>query len=53
MKSYSKPNAFKANKKSLSMKENLASWNRGTKKKLIAEPSNIMTKSSRNGLILT
>ncbi len=46
-------NKYKASKKSLSMIQNLKSWNRGTKKKLIAEPSNIMTKSSRNGLILT
>ena len=46
-------NQFKANKKSLSMKENLKSWNKGTKKKIIAEPSNMMTKSSRNGLIIT
>lgn len=53
MKSYGKPNAFKASKKNLSMKENLKSWNNGQKRKLIAEPSNPMTKSSRNGLILT
>lgn len=46
-------NKFKASKKSLAMKENLKSWNRGTKKKIIAEPSNMMTKSSRNGLIIT
>lgn len=46
-------NKFKASKKSLGMKENLKSWNRGTKKKIIAEPSNMMTKSSRNGLIIT
>lgn len=46
-------NKFKATKKSLTMKENLKSWNKGTKHKLIAEPSNILTKSSRNGLILT
>lgn len=44
---------FNNNKKSLSMKENLKSWNRGTKKKLIAIPGNEMTKSMRNGLILT
>lgn len=44
---------YKATKKSLSMQENLKSWNKGTKHKLIAEPSNILTKSSRNGLILT
>lgn len=44
---------FKANKKSLGMKENLKSWNKGTKKKLIAIPGNEMTKSTRNGLILT
>lgn len=46
-------NKFKASKKSLSMKENLKSWNKGTKHKLVAEPSNKMTKSSRNGLIFT
>lgn len=46
-------NKFKASKKSLSMKENLKSWNKGTKQKVIAQPSNILTKSSRNGLILT
>lgn len=46
-------NKYKAKKKSLSMEQNLKSWNRGTKHKLIAEPSNILTKSSRNGLILT
>lgn len=53
MKSYAQPNAFNATKQSLSMKKNLKSWNRGTKKKLISEPSNILAKSSRNGLILT
>lgn len=52
-KSYSKPNAFHANKKSLSYKENVASWNKGTKRKLIAEPSSPMGKSMRGGLILT
>lgn len=46
-------NKYKAKKKSLTMEQNLRSWNKGTKQKLIAEPSNIMTKSSRNGLILT
>ena len=46
-------NKFKASKTSLSMKENLKSWNRGTKQKVIATPSNKMAKSSRNGLILT
>lgn len=46
-------NKFKASKKSLSMKENLKSWNRGTKQKLISQPSNILTKSTRGGLILT
>lgn len=46
-------NFYKAKKKSLSMEQNLKSWNKGTKYKLIAEPSNKMTKSSRNGLILT
>lgn len=46
-------NKFKASKKSLSMKENLKSWNRGTKKKMIAEPGNAISKSSRNGLIFT
>lgn len=46
-------NKFKANKKSLSMKQNLKSWNRGTKQKIIATPNNLMTKSSRNGLIIT
>lgn len=46
-------NQYKAKKKSLSMQENLKSWNKGTKQKLIAQPSNILTKSSRNGLILT
>lgn len=46
-------NKFKANKKSLSMKENLKSWNKGNKRKIIAEPTNILTKTSRNGLILT
>lgn len=44
---------YKAVKKSLSFKENVKSWNKGTKHKLIAEPSNIMTKTTRNGLILT
>lgn len=44
---------FNKNKKSLKMKENITSWNRGTKQKIIATPSNILTKSSRNGLILT
>ncbi len=46
-------NFYKANKKSLSMQQNLKSWNKGTKQKLIAQPSNIMAKSTRNGLILT
>lgn len=53
MKSYSQPNAFYAQKKSLSYKENLKSWNRGTKKKIISEPSPPMGKSYRGGLILT
>lgn len=44
---------YKATKKSLTMKESIKSWNAGTKKKVIAEPTNLMTKSSRNGLILT
>lgn len=44
---------YKASKRSLSMKESIKKWNRGTKTKLIAEPANILTKSSRNGLILT
>lgn len=46
-------NKFKASKKSLAYQESIKSWNRGTKKKIIAEPSNILTKTSRNGLILT
>lgn len=46
-------NKFKASKKSLTMKQSIKSWNAGTKKKIIAEPSNILAKSSRNGLILT
>lgn len=46
-------NKYKASKKSLSMKENLKSWNRGTNRKLIAEPGNKIAKASRNGLILT
>lgn len=46
-------NKFKANKKSLSYQQSIKSWNKGTKQKLIAQPSNIMTKTSRNGLILT
>lgn len=46
-------NKFKASKKSLSYKQSVKSWNKGTKQKIIAQPSNIMTKSSRNGLILT
>lgn len=44
---------FNNNKKSLSFKENLKSWKRGTKRKIIAEPSNPMAKASRNGIILT
>lgn len=44
---------FKANKKSLSMKQNLKSWNRGTNQKLIAQPSNKIATGSRGGLILT
>lgn len=44
---------YKAQKKALNYTQNLKSWNRGTNKKLIAEPSNAMVKSSRNGLILT
>ena len=46
-------NKFKAQKTSLGMKQNIKSWNKGTKQKIIASPTNIMTKSSRNGLILT
>lgn len=46
-------NKFKANKKSLNYKQSVASWNRGTKRKLIAEPSSILTKTTRGGLILT
>ena len=45
--------SYKASKKSLSMKQSIASWNRGTNKKIISEPSNKLTKASRNGLILT
>lgn len=45
--------SYKAKKRSLSMKQNLKSWNKGTNQKVIASPSNILTKSSRNGLILT
>ena len=45
--------SYKANKKSLSMKENLKDWNRGTRKKMIAEPSNKIAKASRNGVLLT
>lgn len=52
-KSYSKPNSFVAKKQSLSYKENIKSWNKGTKRKLIAEPSNVTSKTYRNGLILT
>lgn len=44
---------FNQHKKSLKMKENIKSWNRGTKQKVIAMPNNILTKSTRNGLILT
>lgn len=46
-------NKFVAKKQSLSMKKSIKSWNRGTKMKIIAKPDNIMTRSSRNGLILT
>lgn len=46
-------NKFKANKKSLSYSESVKSWNKGTKRKIIAEPSNILTKTTRGGLILT
>lgn len=53
MKSYAKPNSFNASRKSLNYKENIKSWNRGTKKKIIAEPSAPLTKGYRNGLILT
>lgn len=44
---------FVAKKQSLSYKKNIKSWNRGTKQKIIATPSNPIAKSSRNGLILT
>ena len=44
---------FKANKKSLNMQQNLKSWNRGTRQKLIAQPSNKIATASRNGIILT
>lgn len=44
---------FNQAKKSLSFKENIKSWKRGVKRKLIAEPSNPMAKASRNGIILT
>lgn len=44
---------FTATKKSLSYKESIKSWNRGTNKKIIAEPSVKTMKSQRNGLILT
>lgn len=44
---------YKATKRSLSYQENIKSWNRGTNRKIIAEPSNKIAKSSRNGLIIT
>lgn len=53
MKSYGSPNSFTAKKRSLSYRENIKSWNKGTKRKIIAEPSAPMTKGYRNGLILT
>lgn len=44
---------FKANKKSLTYKQNLKSWIRGTNQKILAIPSNKIATSSRNGIILT
>lgn len=52
-KTYGKANSFVAQKKSLSYEQNIKSWNRGTKRKIIAEPSAPMQKGYRNGLILT
>lgn len=45
--------SYKASKKSLSMKQNIKSWKQGTNRKLIAEPSNKISRSSRNGTLLT
>ena len=44
---------FNNAKRSLSFKENIKSWKRGQKRKIIAEPSNKMATASRNGIILT
>lgn len=44
---------FYTNKRSLSYTKNIKSWNKGNKQKIIAQPSNAISKSSRNGLILT
>lgn len=46
-------NKFNAKKRSLKYSENIKSWNKGTHKKIIAEPSNKLAKPQRNGLILT
>lgn len=45
--------SYKAQKKSLNMKQNLKSWKQGLNKKLIADPSNKISRSSRNGTLLT
>lgn len=44
---------FNNPKQSLSYKQNLNSWKRGVKKKIINEASNKIAKASRGGLILT
>lgn len=44
---------FNNPKQSLSYKQNLKSWKRGVKKKIINEASNEIARASRGGLILT
>lgn len=44
---------YKATKHALSYEKNLSSWKKGLKTQVIAKPSNLTSKSSRNGLILT
>lgn len=44
---------FNNPKVSLSFKQNLNSWKKGVKKKIINEASNPIAKASRGGLILT
>lgn len=44
---------YYAGKQSLTMKQSIKSWNKGTKQKIIATPNNKLAKASRNGLILT